>query len=147
MSRTFHFKMQNVLEYRQLLEDSAVQALARARQAEAGQKERLHGLQYRLQAEAKAIQARPSLNAADLWLWRNFRSRLLDEIYAAEKELQKLGRQVEQARIQALQAGKNRKLLEKLKEKQCLAHFQAEQHKEQESFDEMATIRFSHQSL
>ncbi|NCC24828.1 MAG: flagellar export protein FliJ [Deltaproteobacteria bacterium] len=147
MPRPFQFRLEKVLEYRRQLEETAQQVLARARMDEARQEARLRDLTISLEEGEKRLASQSRLTAGDIWLWRNYRTRLLDEIREAEARLIQMARIAEKRRLEVLKASKDKKLLEKLKEKQAKRHEWDQLHREQEAFDEMATIRFSHQSL
>ena len=141
MPRPFHFSLEKVLQYRQQLEDQAQLALAQAQKRYQEQTRRLESLKEQLQTQEEYFQAQTNITANDIWLWRNYKERLLQEIQQAEEKLRQLASEVNKRRTEAVNKAKDRKLLEKLKTNQLNKHLEQEQHKEQQEFDEMATLR------
>ncbi len=139
----FRFSLERVLEYRKRLEDEAVQALAEARH-------RVEELGRRIErCREEVMENRTALltpEAADgpmrlligdyLEALRLDERRLREEQAAWEEE-------VDRRRAAAVEAARNRRLLEKLKEKQAARHARQERLNEQRVYDETATLRFT----
>lgn len=147
MPKPFVFKLQKILEYRHQLEEQAMMALAKARQQYQEYKEHLDRLRGRLEQHEASYFSKPDMTTADLWLWRNFKERLLQDIAHAELQLNQLANKVERAREEAIAKAKDRKLLEKLKTNQAEAYVKEELLKEQKSYDEMSTILYENPNL
>ena len=64
-----------------------------------------------------------------------------------EERLLELAKELNKRRREAVAAARDHKLLEKLKQKQAAKHVKEEERKEQNEFDEMATIRFKPQNI
>lgn len=140
MTRPFQFQLAKILEYREQSEDQAKMALSQAKLL----LQRQHELVARLRADLAACQSRFSscaLTQADLWLWSGWRKSLEQDIRHAEAGLAELEKKVEICRRDLVAKSKDRKLLEKLRIKQRQKHEQNEQRKEQNEFDEAATLR------
>ncbi|MHC1699483.1 MAG: flagellar export protein FliJ [Humidesulfovibrio sp.] len=141
MPKPFVFRLEKVLEYRRQLEDQARMALAQATARHKAQEAVLLDVQTRLAGHldrgfgAKASQA-------DIWLWMQYRQALERDLAAAKAELQRLALILQNCRQEAVLRSREKKLLEKLKQRQAKKHHVAENLAEQKEFDEMATLRY-----
>jgi flagellar FliJ protein len=141
MSPPFVFRLEKILDYRTQLEDQARLALSKARQDLQDQVARVEALERNLEACLAEMSRLKQMTQPELWLWSGWRKRLeLDKKEAQAKRIH-LERLVEERRIELVNASKDRKLLEKLRAKQAEKHGQEEQRKEQNAFDETATLR------
>ena len=147
MARPFRFSLQKVLEYRTQLEDQAKLALAKAEHALARQVALVLSLEGALEQHLEASSRRVSANAAEMWLSRNYAKRLADDLEEARAARTHLEQAARECRAELIERAKERKLLEKLKEKQADRHARNEEHKEQAQFDEMATLRYQAPAL
>jgi flagellar FliJ protein len=147
MPKAFQFKLQRVLEYREQLEESAKNALAKARNDYREQVARVEGLKHSLKQHLDAMSGKKNVSSAELWLWRNYRERLEFDIKQGEHKLKELATEVDKRRREVVARSKDRKLLEKLKSNQALAFAQEEGRKEQRDLDEMATLRYGHRGV
>jgi flagellar FliJ protein len=142
MARPFIFKLEKLLEYREQLEDQAKLALSKARQDLRTQAALVEKLEEDLQACVSSMNEIKQMTQAELWLWSGWRKRLeLDKREAQARQVQ-LERVVEERRVDLVVKAKDRKLLEKLRAKEAIRHAQEEQRKEQNAFDETATLRY-----
>lgn len=146
MARPFHFALEKVLQYRQQLEDQAQLALARAQKRYQEQNKLLDQLKEQLRDQENKFASKAQVTVNDMWLWRNYKERLLQDIRQAEKKLRQLASEVNNCRTEAINKAKDRKLLEKLKTNQHNKHLELEQHREQQEFDEMATLRYQNRN-
>ena len=141
MGKPFVFRLEKVLEYRRQLEDQARMTLASAQARHKAQEEVLRDVETRLADHvergfgAKATQA-------DIWLWMQYRQALDRDLAAAREELDRLARYLQICRQEAVLRSREKKLLEKLKDRQAKKHHVAENLAEQKEFDEMATLRY-----
>ncbi len=142
MARPFHFKLEKILEYRRQVEDQAKLALAQARQLRETQAILVERLRLDLQACLSELSAKKQLSQADLWLWSSYRERLSLDKSQAETKLAKLESMIETRRQELVAKAMERKLLEKLRAKQAEKHAHDAQRKEQNEFDETATLRY-----
>ena len=139
---TFRFSLEQVLRYRKQLEEQAMQVFAQAVQV------RDKRLREKEGYEAEAVQAREKLanpallDADERWLITGYVSALVYDIERARVDLLTLEENVDKARADLTQKAQEKKLLERLKEKQANRHRLAENHKEQQNYDDIATIRF-----
>lgn len=141
--RPFHFSLNQVLGFRKLMEEQAMFAFGRAVQA------RDKRLREKVECEAEIEKARTKmanaamLDADERWLISGYATALTHDLERARRDLAALEEQVDHCRVELTERAQDRKLLEKLKEKQAKRHTMAENHKEQQNYDDIATIRFS----
>jgi len=144
MTKPFTFRLEKVLEYRLQLEDQARMALAKAQAAHDGQKQILAGITMTLTAHMERGFGK-NATQADIWLWMKYREALEKDQATAKAELERLAQVLQTCRQEAVLRSRERKLLEKLKDRQAKKHHAEENLKEQKEFDEMATIRYKSQ--
>jgi len=147
MTRPFHFTLEQVLEYRGQLEDQARLALAKALAAENDQRTVCASLGTALAEHETRFLERPEMTAADIWLWRGYKNRLDADLALARQTLAGLVKATSDRRAELVERAKQRKLLEKLKQKKATRHADEEQRKEQAQFDEQATLRYRPSSV
>lgn len=145
MSKPFNFRLEKVLEYRRQLEDQARMALAKAQANHDTQKQILAGISMTLTAHLERGFGK-SATQADIWLWVQYREALEKDQATARTELERLAQVLQNCRQEAVLRSRERKLLEKLKDRQAKKHHAEENLKEQKEFDEMATIRYKPQN-
>ena len=139
----FRFSLEQVLRYRKQLEDQAMQVFAQAVQARDKRLREKEALET-AQREARDKLANPAvLEADERWLLAGYVSALSYDIEQARFDLAALEEAVDKARSDLTQKAQERKLLERLKEKQANRHRLAENHREQQNYDDIATIRFT----
>ena len=140
MSKPFAFRLEKVLEYRRQLEDQARMALSQAQTRHTAQEQFCADLEALLAAHVdKGFGDRAT--QAEIWLWMRYREALSLDIAAAREELQRLALILQNCRQEAVLRSREKKLLEKLKDRQAKKHHVAETLAEQKEFDEMSTIR------
>ena len=143
----FRFRLEQVLRYRVQLEDQAKQALAAAQtQHEAAVKE-LAALRQILAEQQAVLSQAGGLTPDELWLALRYAELVRFDVGQAEQREQALSQQVQQCRVELGEKAKERKLLDKLKEKQAVKHAAEERLQEERVYDETATIRHNIQSF
>ncbi|MGE4505676.1 MAG: flagellar export protein FliJ [Desulfovibrionaceae bacterium] len=146
MAKPFAFKLEKVLEFRRVQEDEAVAALARAQMVHDAKKAEADNLAAKLQVHsAQGLQKNPSTQ--ELWLWRQYKTALEQDLSAARAALAALALKLQKCRQDALERSRDRKLLEKLKETQAARHEHEQYLKEQKEFDELAAIRHGREDI
>ena len=141
--KSFLFPLESVLEARRVQEDEARQqlsvALEKQREALARSREAVAGLNRILEAIASASANR--FTAADRersWSLRNVQERICAEARVAARECARL---VEEKRALAIEARRNRELLERLKATKRDAWLKEAARAEQHQLDEFAMTR------
>ncbi|THB66211.1 MAG: flagellar export protein FliJ [Desulfovibrio sp.] len=147
MARPFRFSLERVLDYRIQLEEQAKLALAKAQHAYTRQSDFVQSLRALLDEHEAKLHSDENLTPQAMWLWRNYKERLLQDLAQAEALLLTLARELNTRRREAVERSKDKKLLEKLKENQAARHALDEQTREQNEYDEMATLRYQPRSF
>lgn len=146
MTKPFSFKLEKVLDYREQLEEQARAALMRAKAARDSQAEVVADLEARL-ARHKSEEGESRKTTNDLWLWRQYKEALEQDISVARLQLNTLELNLQRCRAQAVERSKDKKLLEKLKSTQARKHHEEESAREEKENDEMATLRHEPQDI
>ncbi len=141
----FHFSMQKILDYRVQLEEEAKIQLAKAQQMLLKEKESLQSLQLQLAEKEQDLYKDLTMEAGQRWLLENYIKGLQSDIKACTLRLQQLQEIVRQCTEMVLMRAKDRKVLEKLKEKQREHYDAAEKEHERKFNDETATLRHARQ--
>ncbi len=137
----FKFRLEQVLRYREQLESRAKMAFARACLDLAEQVKKLNELRELL----KKQELLPYQNPQEYWLRTNFIRSLNEDIDEAELNRQRLELQVERRRVELVKAGQERRLLDRLKEKQAERYAHEQLLKEEKELDEVASLRHTAQ--
>ena len=138
----FRFSLEQVLRYRKQLEEQAMLVFSQAVQAR--DKRLAEKLQYEedLRGAQKKLADFTALDADERWLVSGYITALKYDLERAKMDLVALEEDVDRSQADLTQKAQDRKLLEKLKEKQANRHRLAENHREQQNYDDIATIRF-----
>ena len=139
----FKFRLQKVLEYRRQREDQAKFAFAKAKADHEAQTSVVSSLRAALERHEQGLYAGKSLTEGDIWLWRQYRKRLMQDLEKAEMRLMELARLMNTRRRELVERSKERKLLERLRSQQEIAFRREANAREQREYDEMATIRYA----
>ncbi len=142
MAKSFAFKLEKVLEYRRQLEDQARQALASAQARHDAQRKRVVDLETHLAEHVAKGYTRKNTSAGDIWLWRNYKEALEQDLVEEKATLGTLALKLQKCRRDAIARSRDRKLLEKLREKQAKRYHEEQSRDEQKEYDELATISY-----
>ena len=137
----FRFSLQQVLDYRTQLEDQAKVRFGRAKAEYLAAERRLHALQTHLAEQEERLYAADT-DFMERWLIEHYVRGLRDDIAHTSRMLHELARIVEQARIELIARAKERKVLDKFREKQAQRHAYEERLMERRTYDETASIRY-----
>lgn len=138
----FRFPLQKVLNYREQLEEEAKIRLAKAQQMFLEEERRFVTLRDLLGEKKAQLYQNVLMPAGERWLLENFIKGLRADMAATQLRLRTLHQMVAEARRAVLERAKERKVLEKLKERQKERHDKDEREKERKIHDETATLRF-----
>ncbi len=148
MPKPFRFKLEKVLEYRRQVEDQARMAVATAERELNVQTAKANDLRRKLiEHDQMGAERKGEFNAHDLWLHRLYEQRLEQDLALALEEQARLALKLQQCRNEAIRRSTERKLLEKLKEKQAKRHTLHEELSEQKEFDENSALRHKPETL
>jgi len=135
------FEMQQVLNYRVELEKMRKQEFAAARQDLDAAADRLEQEKNEAAKLAEEFNGRQQQidSIFEMRLYADFFARKRDEIKEQQRRVQSLDRVLEDRRGELVQATKEKKVMEQLKEKQKEAFLKEQAHKEGLLLDEIAT--------
>ena len=139
--------MQKVLEYREQLEEEARVQLAHAERLRLREEERAVRLKGMLAEQEAKLYRDVALSSGERWLLENFVKGLRADLASTVMRLRSLTQAVAAARSALQERAKDRKLLEKLKERQKEYYVHEERLKEQRTNDETATLRYKAPAL
>ena len=143
----FHFKMQKVLEYREQLEEEAKVDLALKQQKLDAARTRFEALKLELLEAEEQRNAASLKPAGERWLAEQYVKGLRSDVEATAMQTRMLQQLVDEARKLLAARAMDKKLLEKLKERQNKHYLREEYLKEQRVNDETATLRYKATAL
>jgi flagellar FliJ protein len=143
----FRFSLEQVLRYRQQLEEQAMLEFSRARAARDARRLQAGEYEARLFAQQTRLSNAASLGEQERWLISGYMAGLRQDLEQARKDLVLLEEELDRCQAELVQKAQDRKLLEKLKANQAERHLRAEAQREQRDYDEIATLRFTAQTL
>ncbi len=137
----FKFSLQQVLNYRTQLEQEAKIAFARIESERLREEERFKNLQSTLLEQQASLASLSGLDFEKREMIQNYVRGLREDLVKSQKYLQFLSAKVEEARKLLTEKAKDKKILEKLKEKEEKDYVYQEKQNEQKFFDEITTGR------
>ncbi|AGC50495.1 flagellar export protein FliJ [Lawsonia intracellularis] len=139
----FRFSLQQVLDYREQLSEQARVELAKVTAAVISEERKVKELQEAIHTQETNLRALDLNNIGERWLLENFIKGLQEDLRISLAQLQTLQNALKEAQGKVAQLAKEHKVLEKLKSKQAERHAKSERQKEQQNYDETASIRFN----
>lgn len=145
MAKRFTFRFETMLKIRRQREDQHKRIVAeRMRQIKAG-REQIAGFERQIADEVNAVRAGREPGTIDIQQairHRHWLGHLHKGVLEAEAKLRVLEARLAQERAVLAEAVKQRRILEKLKERQHQRHVAAEEKREMLQLDELATMRY-----
>lgn len=141
----FVFPLEALLQHRRRIEESRQKELAKLEALQAAEEEkmaRIHAAQRGSAEQLARIQSRPA-PAGDIQMCIHYIGRLGIDEKAQQMRLTQFQKQVDTKRLELVEAVKQRKILEKLKERRAKAYLEAQARKEQNFLNEIAISRFN----
>jgi len=141
----YQFSLEALLSHRKTIEESLQKELAdlqRLRQEKINERTNFEKKREKVMIELEQ-KTGAGITAGDNIVYHNFIQRLNAGIDQQNQGLFELGKEIENKRINLLDAAKNRKALEKLKEKRLQVYIRKLSHKEQLFMDEVAVNNFA----
>lgn len=140
----YQFSLEPVLQHRLTIEENLQRELADIQQHQLRMRRQEDELEQQRQKLYAEIRQRHKfgITISEGLTFADFSTALNLEIELLKVELQQLERKVEKKRQELLEAVKNRKILDKLKERQTIAYQGRLQKKEQDFLDEMGMNAF-----
>jgi flagellar FliJ protein len=137
----FRFSLEQALAYRAMLEEQARMRFAGLQAEYMATRMRLEKLEEQL-AEQQAALYDGTLNGMERWLCEHYIKAVRGDIGQTTRALQQLTVMLEEARTVLVLKAKDKKILEKFKEKQAIRYAREEKIQEQRLYDETASTRF-----
>lgn len=142
----FKFSLEKVLKYREQLENEAKALAAGLQQKSQALKDRYAQLKQEERLQEQKLAATPFSQSGDRWLVDMYIKAIRQDIAQTQTDIAKTDAELEQAKRVLAEKSKDRKIMEKLKEKHFEQYKKEEQLKEQRNLDEIASIRFKAQT-
>lgn len=142
----FKFSLEKVLKYREQLENEAKALAAGLQQKSQALKDRYAQLKQEERLQEQKLAATPFSQSGDRWLIDMYIKAIRQDIAQTQTDIAKTNAELEQAKRVLAEKSKDRKIMEKLKEKHFEQYKKEEQLKEQRNLDEIASIRFKAQT-
>ena len=142
----FKFSLEKVLKYREQLENEAKALAAGLQQKSQALKDRYAQLKQEERLQEQKLAATPFSQSGDRWLIDMYIKAIRQDIAQTQTDIAKTDAELEQAKRVLAEKSKDRKIMEKLKEKHFEQYKKEEQLKEQRNLDEIANIRFKAQT-
>lgn len=143
--KKFRFKLQTVLDQRQAKEDQVLAELGELRQEETRELARLAELRQRLEDALTSIEQALQRNASaeEISHCQDYAEVTVEDIKLQELTLEGVRNRVEAKRVELVEAIKERKVLETLRDKQEREYIATHEREEQNMLDEMASVRYA----
>ncbi len=142
----FKFRLEKVLLYKEQLEKEVKAKLAELNAQREQLKKRYESLKQDELFQEQKLSQTPVNEMGERWLLDNYIKALRQDIQQTQKNISMLEMQIEKTRKELAEKAKDRKIMEKLKEKHFEYYKKEEQLKEQRNLDEIASIRFKAQT-
>lgn len=139
----FRFSLEQVLVYRERLEQQAKIELARVERERIREQRRADEFQTMIEEQTDAMARLTPQQRDERWLAENFIKGLRIDLSAALTRVRNWESAAEAARRELLKRSIDKKTLEKLKAKQAEQYAQDERLREQKQYDETASLRFN----
>ncbi len=140
MAKRFIFRLEPVLRYRSQLEKEKQREFAAVQMEYNAKGDQIRDLNQRfVQVQNRFGQAKSG--GSDVKLWMSYQSYLNDiknSIFNCLAEQQKISQRLEQKRTELVRAARERRVLEKLREKRFANHVRENDRLEQKELDEIA---------
>jgi len=139
----FSFNLEPLLDYRKRLEELSKKDFAEAAAQLREEEERLVGLRrtYR-EASEEVDELKTSGRTHELGLYAAYLARLKTTIAGQEKAIEEARGELERRRGELLEATKEKKVVEVMRERSFEAFRKRERRRDQKETDELATTRF-----
>ena len=141
----FNFKFQSILDLKIRLEDQKKSKYGEANEELKNQRDKLNVLleereyQYNLMIDKE----KDGITPKELIVYNNYMDRLKKSIEIQNVVVEKAKKAVEKARLELVEAAKQRKMFETLKEKQLEEYWEAYYKKEQAQLDEIVSYKYN----
>lgn len=142
----FKFRLEKVLLYKEQLENEVKSKLASLNAQKKRLNERYASLKQDEFFQEQKLSQTPVNEMGERWLIDTYLKALRQDIQQTQKNIAMLEAQIQKTQAELAEKAKDRKIMEKLKEKHFEHYKKEEQLKEQRNLDEIASIRFKAQT-
>ncbi len=142
----FKFSLEQVLRYRTQLEQEAKGNFAKAENERLREQKRLRSIMQTLEFEQNRLASLTPNELDNRWVIENFIKGLRVDLVESQRHLAYWMQKADEAKKILIEKAKDKKILEKLKEKQERKYVEEEKHREQRFFDEITTGKKSRQT-
>ena len=139
---SFHFSLEQVLDYRIQLEQQAKVELARVEQERIREQQHADAIRSMLDDQERALAALTPDKQGERWLAENFIKGLRADLSTSLQRVRNWSMAAEAARKELIIRSKDKKTLEKLKATQAEKYAHEERLREQHEYDETASLRY-----
>ncbi len=141
--KRFDFKLDKVLGYRGVIEKQRKRAFAEAQRAIAAQREQIMIIEAELKKQMAELRARcvANVDVKDVAARRLYTSYLLSALTLANETLRSLRARLEERRRELVEASKQKKVLERVRERRFADYMYEADREEQKFIDELGTFR------
>jgi len=141
----YKFSLEPVLKYRKLLEEDLQKDFAVLKRQLLDERERLSNFEQVRDRFSEELQQKQmkSINVSDILLYTDFLQEVSKEIEKQSKKILEAEKSVDQKREDLVGAMKNRKIIDRLREKGLKDHVQEMSKKEQDLMNEAAINIFN----
>lgn len=140
--KPYRFRLENILNYRERIEDLKKAELVEFQKRLEGEIERLDSLVASRKKQIDELLAKDEFDAGELELYRSYILRTKEKLIEHQKIVENCRKLSEEKRNEVIEAAKGRKLLDAMRQKGQKEHIRNENKKEQKLFDELVANRF-----
>lgn len=138
--KSYNFSMEKVLEWRENLEKGSMEKFAVIQNELSQEKSTLANLQREYETIKEKFLKYKNVN--ELKQMQLYKQIIEDKIENQIEAINKKSEELEERRLELISAQKDRKIMEKLKEKDYLTYLDNVRATEQKELDEMAVLKF-----
>ncbi len=143
---SFKFSLERILSYREQQENEAKAEYAKVQAKLNAEKKRFADLKNEELLNEKKLAETPLSDLGERWLLDNYLRAVRADIVQTQQNIARIDIELDKAQKHLAEKAKDKKIMEKLKEKHFEIFKRQEHEKEQREFDEIASIRFKAQT-
>lgn len=138
--RSYHFKMEKVLEYKNRVEKGIIEDYAKINTKLSKEKEHLDSLKS--QYEQNGHKEKPKADLNNMKMQFLYKEKLKNEMTYQEKKVANINKKLEEVRIDLVEARKDRKIMENLREKDKEHYEKKIKEHEQKELDDLTIMKY-----
>ncbi len=142
----FKFSLEKILSYREQIENEAKMQVAKIQTMLNAEKKRYADLKNEETLQEKKLANTPLSDLGERWLLDNYLRAIRADIVQTQQNIARIDVELKDAQAILAEKAKDKKIMEKLKEKHFELFKRQEHEREQREFDEIASIRFKTQT-